>query len=41
MDTRGRTADEIAPQVERELVIDVERVLDFSQGPHSDRPEFK
>lgn len=37
----GRAADEIPPQVERELVIDVERVLDFSQGPHSDRPEFK
>ena len=37
----ARMGDEAAPQVERKLVIEVERVLDFSQGPHSDRPEFK
>lgn len=27
------------PQVERELVIEVDQVLHFSQGPHSDEPE--
>ena len=28
------------PQVERELVVRVEKVLAFSQGPHSDVPDF-
>ena len=32
----GETAP---PQVERELVIEVDEVLHFSQGPHSDEPE--
>lgn len=29
-----------SPQVERELVISVEEILHFSQGPHSDEPEL-
>lgn len=31
--------EEARPQVERELVIQVDQVLHFSQGPHSDVPE--
>jgi hypothetical protein len=27
------------PQIERELVISVDEILDFSRGPHSDEPE--
>lgn len=31
--------EETPPQVERQLVIHVDEVLHFSQGPHSDVPE--
>lgn len=30
---------QLAPQVERQLGIEVDEVLYFSQGPHSDEPE--
>lgn len=40
IDGYAREAGEGAPpQVERELVISVDEVLHFSQGPHSDEPE--
>jgi len=34
-----KSTAQLAPQVERQLGIEVDEVLYFSQGPHSDEPE--
>jgi hypothetical protein len=35
----GKERDAALPQVERRLIVRVEKIIDFRHGPHSDREE--